>query len=231
MLIDAPFNGAPSRLLLQASRNGYFYVLDRETGRNLLTKPFATTNWAKGIDQDGGRFRIRPRSRHGTAASSRPTKAAARTIGRRASIREQGCSSSARTTRTESISSSRITAPTVGRALTTVSTGRACCGPSTIGPVTVRWHHDLGEGAAGAGVLTTASGSDVHRRHGRQRARIAHDRRQDVMARGDRTGRQLADHLRARRPAVRAGRRRIVPIRVGAAGRSERTLSRASEAR
>ena len=35
----------------------------------------------------------------------------------------------------------------------------------------IRWNHDLGDGASGAGVLTTASGADVHGRHGRQRAR------------------------------------------------------------
>src|SRR6478736_8491339 len=53
VLVDAAFNGASTKLLLQASRNGYFYVLDRTTGRSLLTKEFATANWAKGIDQDG----------------------------------------------------------------------------------------------------------------------------------------------------------------------------------
>jgi alcohol dehydrogenase (cytochrome c) len=53
VLIDAPFNGAPRKLLLQASRNGYFFVLDRTTGKNLLTTPFATVNWAKGIDEEG----------------------------------------------------------------------------------------------------------------------------------------------------------------------------------
>jgi alcohol dehydrogenase (cytochrome c) len=53
VLVDADFNGAPRKLLLQASRNGYFFVLDRTTGKNLLTKPFATVNWAKGIDNEG----------------------------------------------------------------------------------------------------------------------------------------------------------------------------------
>jgi alcohol dehydrogenase (cytochrome c) len=53
VLVDAPFNGAPRKLLMQASRNGYFFVLDRVTGKNLLTKPFAAVNWAKGIDAEG----------------------------------------------------------------------------------------------------------------------------------------------------------------------------------
>ena len=45
--------GARRKLLLQASRNGYYFVLDRVTGKNLLTIPFATVNWAKGIDEEG----------------------------------------------------------------------------------------------------------------------------------------------------------------------------------
>ena len=53
VLIDAPFNGVPRKLLLQASRNGYFFVLDRTDGKSLLTTPFATVNWASGVDQDG----------------------------------------------------------------------------------------------------------------------------------------------------------------------------------
>ena len=53
VLADAMFGGSPRKLLLQASRNGYFYVLDRVTGKNLLTTPFTTANWAKGIDAAG----------------------------------------------------------------------------------------------------------------------------------------------------------------------------------
>ncbi len=53
VLVDAEFNGQPRKLLLQASRNGYFFVLDRTNGKSLLTTPFSTVNWAKGIDKDG----------------------------------------------------------------------------------------------------------------------------------------------------------------------------------
>jgi alcohol dehydrogenase (cytochrome c) len=53
VLVDADFNGQPRKLLMQASRNGYFFVLDRTSGKNLLTAPFATVNWAKGIDSLG----------------------------------------------------------------------------------------------------------------------------------------------------------------------------------
>jgi len=53
VLVDAEFDGEPRKLLLQASRNGYYTVLDRATGGNLLTRPFARVNWAERIDRDG----------------------------------------------------------------------------------------------------------------------------------------------------------------------------------
>jgi alcohol dehydrogenase (cytochrome c) len=53
VLVDAPFEGAPRKLLLQASRNGYFFVLDRTDGKSLLTAPFAAVNWSMGIDKEG----------------------------------------------------------------------------------------------------------------------------------------------------------------------------------
>lgn len=53
VLVDAPFAGRPRKLLLQASRNGYYVVLDRVTGENLLTRPFASVNWSLRIGRDG----------------------------------------------------------------------------------------------------------------------------------------------------------------------------------
>ena len=53
VLVDADFGGRPRKMVMQASRNGYFFVLDRLTGQNLLTKPFGPVNWAKGLDEKG----------------------------------------------------------------------------------------------------------------------------------------------------------------------------------
>ena len=54
MLIDAVFRGRPRRLLAQANRNGFFYVLDRITGELLLATPFVKKlTWASGIGPDG----------------------------------------------------------------------------------------------------------------------------------------------------------------------------------
>jgi len=54
MLIDAVYKGAPRKLLVQANRNGYLYVLDRTDGKFLSAAPFVEKlNWAKGIDTQG----------------------------------------------------------------------------------------------------------------------------------------------------------------------------------
>jgi alcohol dehydrogenase (cytochrome c) len=53
VLLDAEINAKPRKLLVQANRNGFFYVLDRTNGQFLFAKPFANQNWAKTIDSSG----------------------------------------------------------------------------------------------------------------------------------------------------------------------------------
>ena len=54
VLIDGMFNGRPRKLLAQASRNGYFFLLDRTNGRHLVTaKMIESMNWSKGINSKG----------------------------------------------------------------------------------------------------------------------------------------------------------------------------------
>jgi alcohol dehydrogenase (cytochrome c) len=54
VLIDTPENGIVKHLLVQANRNGYFYVLDRTNGKFLYATPFVQKlNWAKGVDASG----------------------------------------------------------------------------------------------------------------------------------------------------------------------------------
>lgn len=53
VLVDADFHGEPKKMLMQTSRNGYFFVLDRTNGKNLLTVPYGPVNWALGIDKEG----------------------------------------------------------------------------------------------------------------------------------------------------------------------------------
>jgi PQQ-dependent dehydrogenase (methanol/ethanol family) len=53
-LVDAEFHGEPRKLMLQGNRNGFFYVLDRLTGKVLVAEPFVKKiTWASGIGADG----------------------------------------------------------------------------------------------------------------------------------------------------------------------------------
>ena len=55
VLFDAMIDGKPRKLLAQGARAGWFFVLDRTNGKNLVSKPFSGTgNWAKGVDPKTG---------------------------------------------------------------------------------------------------------------------------------------------------------------------------------
>lgn len=53
MLLDLPWRGKQRKLVVQANRNAFWYILDRETGAFLMGKPFARQTWAKGLDDKG----------------------------------------------------------------------------------------------------------------------------------------------------------------------------------
>ena len=54
VLVDLEENGVARHLLLQANRNGFFYILDRTNGKFLRATPFIKNlNWATGIDASG----------------------------------------------------------------------------------------------------------------------------------------------------------------------------------
>ena len=54
VLVDATYNGQPRKLLIEANRNGFLYVLDRTNGKFLSALPFVEKlNWAKGLDATG----------------------------------------------------------------------------------------------------------------------------------------------------------------------------------
>ncbi len=54
VLIDMEYRGQPRKLLVEANRNGFLYILDRTNGQFLSATPFLDNiNWAKGIDTHG----------------------------------------------------------------------------------------------------------------------------------------------------------------------------------
>ena len=53
VLLDSTLSGRARKLVVVPSRNGFYYVLDRQTGEFLLAKPFVKQTWAKEIDRTG----------------------------------------------------------------------------------------------------------------------------------------------------------------------------------
>jgi alcohol dehydrogenase (cytochrome c) len=55
VLADINVEGKPTKVLMDANRNGFFYVLDRTNGKLLAANPYVKVNWATGVDMKSGR--------------------------------------------------------------------------------------------------------------------------------------------------------------------------------
>jgi alcohol dehydrogenase (cytochrome c) len=53
VLADINWQGRPTKVMMWANRNGFFYVLDRASGKFLLGQSFVKVNWASGLDMKG----------------------------------------------------------------------------------------------------------------------------------------------------------------------------------
>ncbi|MBB5985192.1 PQQ-dependent dehydrogenase, methanol/ethanol family [Sphingobium lignivorans] len=63
---DLKIKGRTRQVIMQAPKNGFFYVLDRKTGALISAEPFVPVNWASGIDMKTGRPKINPQAHFGT---------------------------------------------------------------------------------------------------------------------------------------------------------------------
>ena len=55
VLADIKVDGKTTKVVMDANRNGFFYVLDRTNGKLLAANPYVKVNWANGIDLKTGR--------------------------------------------------------------------------------------------------------------------------------------------------------------------------------
>lgn len=53
VIFDAQINGQTRKLVAQASRNGFFFLLDRTNGKHILTAPYGNATWAKRLNAQG----------------------------------------------------------------------------------------------------------------------------------------------------------------------------------
>jgi quinohemoprotein ethanol dehydrogenase len=63
ILATLEINGSARKVIMQAPKNGFFYVLDRATGELLSAKNYVTINWAKEVDMKTGRPVENPQAR------------------------------------------------------------------------------------------------------------------------------------------------------------------------
>lgn len=66
ILADLQIDGRSRKVLMQAPKNGFFYVLDRATGEFLSGTPYVTVTWAERLDARTGRPIEKPEARHST---------------------------------------------------------------------------------------------------------------------------------------------------------------------
>ena len=69
ILADLNIDGRQRRVLMQAPKNGFFYVLDRATGELISAEPYVEITWAKGVDKKTGRPIENPAARYKTGFS------------------------------------------------------------------------------------------------------------------------------------------------------------------
>ena len=65
LLADITIKGKPRKVIMQANKDGFYYVLDRITGQFISGQPFAQVTWAKGLDEVTGRPIINQEAHYG----------------------------------------------------------------------------------------------------------------------------------------------------------------------
>ena len=68
MLVDLTVKGRPQKVLMQANKDGFYYVLDRVSGKFISGQPFVKVTWAKGLNEETGRPIVNPEARYGAEA-------------------------------------------------------------------------------------------------------------------------------------------------------------------
>ena len=66
ILADLQIGGRTRKVIMQANKNAFFYVIDRITGQFISAQPFFYVTWAKGIDQKTGRPIVNEEAYYGT---------------------------------------------------------------------------------------------------------------------------------------------------------------------
>ena len=220
ILADLTIGGRPRKVLLQAPKNGFFYVLDRLTGELLSAQPYVTVNWATHIDLKTGRPVETPEARYGAkgarlspsavGAHHWPPMAFNPTTGL-VYFPGQETSMVYRTSEKFDFQDGQWnTGTTLGGAAGAAAAGATATPPQRKAffvawdPVAnkERWRIDFNPSG---GALSTAGQLDLRRRQRRQVHGARSGHRQDAVGEAAHVRHRYAGHLRDRRHAVRGG--------------------------
>jgi quinohemoprotein ethanol dehydrogenase len=70
LIADITVKGKPRKVIMQANKDGFYYVLDRLTGQFISGQPFAVVTWAKGLDEVTGRPIVNAEAHYGNETIS-----------------------------------------------------------------------------------------------------------------------------------------------------------------
>src|SRR5579862_5994647 len=70
MLVDITIQGKPRKVIMQANKDGFYYVLDRVSGQFISGQPYAQVTWAKGLNEETGRPIINEAAHYGAQTIS-----------------------------------------------------------------------------------------------------------------------------------------------------------------
>jgi len=66
MLVDVTIRGRQRKVIMQANKDGFYYVIDRITGEFISGQPFARVTWASGLNEKTGRPIVNPEAYYGS---------------------------------------------------------------------------------------------------------------------------------------------------------------------
>ena len=66
LLADITVKGRPRKVIMQANKDGFYYVIDRVTGQFISGQPFAQVTWARGLNEETGRPIVNEAAHYGS---------------------------------------------------------------------------------------------------------------------------------------------------------------------
>ncbi len=70
LLADITVKGRPRKVIMQANKDGFYYVIDRVTGQFISGQPFAQVTWARGLNEETGRPIVNEAAHYGSQTIS-----------------------------------------------------------------------------------------------------------------------------------------------------------------